>query len=184
MVLAHLGLLQTAVAQTHSKPLPAFEDYPVKDIFKGTPHPPIFTTPEQHRFRTRIREGVEKGWGVWVNGEWSKEQNRAGPNFAGHYIVVVWGCGAPCLTMVVCDAATGAVYSPPISARPGGLALPLLEPPGSAGGDAEVEYRLDSQLMIVKATPHVDRPDAASYTFYFLWRGDQWKLLRRVMLEN
>ena len=34
--------------------------------------------------------------------------------------------------------------------------------------------------MIIKATPHSDRPDAKSYAFYFLLQGDQWKLLCRV----
>jgi hypothetical protein len=106
---------QSAAAQTLSKPLPQFEDYPVKEVFNQPPHTPILTTPEQHHYRTRIREGVEKGWGVWINGEWGKEQNRPGPNFAGYYIVIVWGCGAPCLMMAVCDARTGAVYNPPLS---------------------------------------------------------------------
>ena len=178
-----LSVLQSAAAQSHSRPLPKFEDYPVKEIFNRTAHPPILVTHEQHRFRTRIREGVEKGWGVWINGEWGKEQNRPGPNFAGHYVVIVWGCGAPCLMMAVCDAETGAVYNPPLSAT-SGLALPLLVFPNSVGRDADIEYRLDSQLMLIKATPHSDRPEAESYSFYFLLQGKQWKLLRRVPITD
>ena len=183
IIVATLTILQSAAAQTNSKRLPRFEDYPVTEIFDRTPHPPILITREQHRFRTRIREGVDKGWGVWINGEWSKEQNRPGPNFAGQYIVIVWGCGAPCLMMAICDLGTGAVYSPPLSAT-GGLDLPLLVLPNSAGRDADIEYRRDSQLLIIKATPHWYRRDAESYTFYFLWQGDQWKLLRRVLVRE
>jgi hypothetical protein len=177
------SVLQSVRAQTPSKPLPRFEDYPIKEVFNQIPHPPILITPEQHRYRTRIHQGVEKGWGVWINGKWGKEQNKAGPNFAGHYIVIVWGCGAPCLMMVICDARTGSVYDPPLSGT-GGLALPLLVLPNSVGGDAEFEYRRDSQLMIFKATPHWDRMDAVSYTFYFLWKGDHWTLLRQVPITN
>jgi len=147
-----LTVLQSAAAQTHSKLLPTFKDYPVTEVFNGTPHPPILVTQEQHRYRTRIREGVGKGWGVWINGEWGKEQNRPGPNFAGHYVVIVWGCGAPCLMMAVCDAETGEVYNPPLSAT-GGLTLPLLVFPNSAGRGADFEYRRNSQLMIVCACP-------------------------------
>jgi hypothetical protein len=115
LVIVMLAMLQIARAQSHTKRFPKFEDYPVKEVFNHTPHLPILVTPEQHRLRTRIREGVEKGSGVWINGEWSREQNRPGPNFAGRYIVIVWGCGMACLMTAVSDAETGVVYNPPIS---------------------------------------------------------------------
>jgi hypothetical protein len=183
LILAPLIVAQSVGAQPHSTPLPRFEDYPVKELFKESPHPPIIVTPEQHLYRTRIRQGVEKGWGVWTNGEWGKEQNRPGPNFAGHYIVIVWGCGAPCLMMAICDARTGAVYNPPLSWT-GGMALPLLVLPRSLGRDADFEFLQNSRLMIINATPHAERRDAGSYTFYFLWKDDQWKLLRRVPIAD
>jgi hypothetical protein len=178
-----LAAFQIARAQPKAKPLPKFEEYPVKEAFNSLPpHPPVLTTPDQSLFRTRIREGVEKGWGVWINGEWAKEQNRPGPNFAGHYIIIVWGCGAGCIRMTMSDAETGAVYGPPVSA--GGLALPMLMFPNSAGRAADMEYRRDSRLMIVRATPHWDRRDAVSYAFYFLWRDGHWTLLRRIPIEE
>jgi hypothetical protein len=73
----------------------------------------------------------------------------------------------------------GAVYNPPLSAA-GRLILPLLVFPNSAGRDADIEYRRDSQLMIIKATPNSDRPDAEPYSFYFLLQDKQWELLRRA----
>ena len=176
------SILQSVVAQIHSKPLPKFKDYPAKETFNGSPHPPILVTREQRRFRTRIREGVEKGWGVWINGEWGKEQNRPGPNFAGDQIVIVWGCGTGCLMMAVSDARTGTVRNPPLSA--GGLYLPSLLLPMSTGRSPSLEFRRDSELMIIQATPRWDRPDPKSYAFYFLLQGDQWKLLRRVAITE
>ncbi len=80
------------------------------------------------------------------------------------------------------DAKTGSVYSPPVSA--GGLALPMLMFPNSVGRAPELEYRIDSRLMVIKATPHWDKPDAVSYAFYFLWQGDRWSLLRRVQIDE
>ena len=174
--------LKSARPQQAAKPLPRFEDYPVKEAFNRAPHPPIFMTRDQRLFRTRIRDGVENGSGVWINGEWGRELNRPGPNFAGHYIVIVWGCGAGCIRMAMSDAKTGSVYNPPVSA--GGLALPMLMFPNSAGRAPDLEYRIDSRLMIIKATPHWERRDAASYALYFLWQGDNWLLLRRVRIDS
>jgi hypothetical protein len=87
LLIAVLGVLRVVCAQGTTQ-LPKFEDYLVKEFFNQTPHPQILTTPQQRLFRTRIREGVEKGWGVWINGEWSKEQKGPGPNFAGRYVVI------------------------------------------------------------------------------------------------
>jgi hypothetical protein len=56
--------------------------------------------------------------------------------------------------------------------------------PNSAGEAAEVDYRRDSRLMVVRATPHADRRDAVPYAFYFLWLGDRWTLLRRAAFEE
>ena len=44
-------------------------------------------------FRTRIREAA-----------------KLRPNFAGHYILAAWGCGAECLSYAIIDAQTGTVY--------------------------------------------------------------------------
>jgi hypothetical protein len=54
--------------------MPRFEDYTVPEMFTGTPAAPIFSTLESSQFRTRIRNGVATGAGVW-NGSW-KESNQ------------------------------------------------------------------------------------------------------------
>ncbi len=182
LMLALLIDLQSVDAQINATRLPKFEDFPVREVFDHAPHPPILTTPEQRLFRTRIREGVEKGWGAWINGEWGKEQNRPGPNFAGHYIVIVWGCGSGCIRMAVSDAETGTVFMPPISE--GRFALPMLVFPDTAGRAADLQYRRNSRLMIIRATPHADRRGAVPYTFYYLWEGGRWTLLRQVRIER
>ena len=46
---------------------------------------PRLVQPQAKRYRGRIREGVEKGYGVLRDG---KEQK--GPNFAGNMIVIKW----------------------------------------------------------------------------------------------
>ena len=97
-------------AQENARPrLPRFEDYGVTEIFNGQPVPPLIEISVERMYRTRIRDGVTKGWGVHRDG---KEQ--AGPNFAGHYFVIQWGCGTSCLMMVIVDALTGKIYYLPL----------------------------------------------------------------------
>lgn len=174
-----------AVAQTKAPKqtaVPRFENYLVTDIFHGTPADPQLTTPTERLFRTRIREGVTKGSGVMREG---KEQ--PGPNFAGHYIVIEWGCGSPCGMMAIVNALTGKVYSPPIS--PEGFMLPSLplkvpgDPNAFVPSVAEVEFRVNSALMIIEANPDPSK-GRINYMNYFLWKNNQWTLLRRVPMKE
>src|SRR5882762_7052362 len=76
--------------------VPRFEDYPARDTLRGTPAAPNLTNPDDQRFRTALRLGAAKG-----------------PNFAGAFTVVLWGCGSPCQSGAVIDARTGSVWSLP-----------------------------------------------------------------------
>jgi len=163
--------------------LPRFEDYPAHDLFQGTPVAPKIVTPAERLYRTRIREGVQKGWGVVHDGK----EGLVGPNFAGHYVIIQWGCGSPCIRMVVVDASTGDVFPPPISDGSHGapaLTLPLLTAGDSAPWPAPVEFHLNSRLFIAKATPCLKPLPSPSYTYYFLLERNEWHLLRKVPLEG
>lgn len=169
-------------AWDRSSKLPRFEDYPVREIFTGVPVAPRLVTPDARRYSTEIREGVENGYGVLRDSEHQK-----GPNFAGDLIVIQWGCGAPCMRMAIVNSRTGEIYYPPISHIGVGTRnfdLPLLTLPsiGFYPRNPEVQFRLNSNLMILRATPSQSgRPP--SYTYYFLWRQKRWTLLRRVPIE-
>jgi len=161
--------------------LPRFEDYPVDNIFQGTPVAPKIVTPLERLYRTRIREGVQKGWGVDREGK----EDVPGPNFAGRYIVIRWGCGSPCIMMVVVDASTGNVLPPPISdglRGPSVLTLPLLIAGDSAPWPAKIEFHLNSRLLIARATPCLKPLPSPSYTYYFLLEQNEWHLLKKVPL--
>jgi|ERR1017187_5812080 hypothetical protein len=172
-------LASSASAQTPKAQLPRFEDYPTKDIFSGVPAPPKIVTAIQRKYRTRIREGVEKGWGVLRD---DKEQNHPGPNFAGRMIVVQWGCAAPCLRMAIVDAVTGEVFLPPLLGD-NEFALPLLCIGNSVSSNPEIAFRQASRLMVIKATPDWLKARHHSYTHYYLWRDDRWILLYREPLD-
>lgn len=174
VILAALGW-----AQGRSGMPPRFEDYPVQEVFAGVPAAPKLTTPLARRYANEIREGVDNGYGVFRDGKEEK-----GPNFAGHLIVIQWACGSPCMRMAMVDARSGEVCYPPIAINGIGARsfdLPLLTFPGEVPQNPQVDFRLNSTLMVIRATP--DRAwRHPAYTYYFLWQQNRWRLLRRTPL--
>jgi hypothetical protein len=97
--------------------LPRFEDYPVASVFRGVPAVvDLDSHPGARDFRTRLRAGAAEG-----------------PNFAGHYVVVSWGCGTDCQNNAIVDVASGKVIVMGIGAELG------------------VSFRLSSRLLIANA---------------------------------
>src|SRR5215469_16568496 len=82
---------------------PQFEDFRVSTLYTG-PHAPVNlrSNPEAHTYRTRLREGA-----------------KTPVNFAGHYIVVGWGCGTECGSYMLIDATNGNVFDGPPGSDPG-----------------------------------------------------------------
>jgi hypothetical protein len=80
-------------------PYALFQGYAVKQVYSGPLRMPDFNGRDRTfaDFRTRIREGI-----------------LYGPNFAGHYALIGWGCGTECVDYVVADVATGEVHRFPL----------------------------------------------------------------------
>ena len=88
--------------------------------------------------------------------------------------------------IAIVDARTGQIYNPPISDNDGDGHMPFLLPevilPDVQTGApwvADLEYRLNSRLMVVKA---YDQTQQENYVHYFLWTNNRWTLLRRAPL--
>lgn len=134
---------------------PRFEDYPAEKIYKGPVAPVNLSSHGKAKmFRTNLNEGAS-----------------AGPNFAGHYTVVEWGCGTECVQLAIVDAKSGEVY------------FPLRETGISYG------YRIDSNLLVVN--PPKDMEEAygsnrPSYTAseYYLWEHNRLKVLFKEKLPE
>lgn len=102
MVVMYYALYEVAVWQESGSVVtqdaageraPEFSDYFTADVYSGEPAPVDFETyPDAKAFTTRIEDGAKQG-----------------PNFAGHYTVVSWGCGTACQVSAVIDAKTGAI---------------------------------------------------------------------------
>ena len=101
--------------------LPSFPDFPVS-IYKGRSAPVRIVSHDDHEFRTMIRD---------ASGE--------RPNFAGHYILTSWGCGATCIQTVAIDAVTGRTTWVPFTLSN----WPI-------GVDDPRQFRRDSRLLILR----------------------------------
>jgi len=93
---AQVLLCALVIQVTTASGSPKLEDYPAKDIYQGKPTAPMLTTTEARMFRTELRR-----------------QAALGPNFAGHYTLALWGCGAGCTNGAVMDARSGKVWIVP-----------------------------------------------------------------------
>lgn len=99
-----------------------FNKYAADRPFRGPNAEPRLTTPpEIHRFRTVIRAG-----------------SKGHPNFAGHFRVVSWGCGASCQQFAIIDKKTGGAYFVPVVAEVG------------------AKFQLNSRLFVVNPPENVE----------------------------
>jgi len=115
------------------------------------------------------------GEGVW-NGSWRNPIKASGPNFAGHYFVIRWGCGSDCLMMAIIDAKTGKVYSPPLSGAGTELYVPM-----DTLGDREIDFEPQSSRMILRNACKVARSECGVY--YFNWKDDRFTLVKRTLVD-
>lgn len=156
------------------KEVPRFEDFPVSAVYGCRPATPILATATQRVYRTRIRRGVLYGEGVLHRSPApGMVPNR--PNFAGRYIVIGWGCGSQCAMMAVVDAVTGTVHNPPLARRGSELWVPF-----DNQSEMNVDYRVGSELLILRNGCRDFRNRATCGVYYFRWQNDRFETLRFV----
>jgi hypothetical protein len=113
---------------------PAFRDFPAKP-FKGQPAKLQIVSAKDREYATRLHQlGGRK------------------PNFAGHYMLVSWGCGASCVMAAAIDAESGKVTWLPFTFCCWDFSLS--EP---------LEFRRDSRLLIA----HGSRNESGDGDYYY-----------------
>jgi len=116
---------------------------------------PLRLSKEDRCYRTRLRAGAQEV-----------------PNFAGHFIVAVWGCGASCQMGAAIDAKTGRVHW-----LPGTVCCwdSSVEEDPTLG--APILFRPDSRLMILSG--YLDEKGIKG-THYFEFTGGRFVHLLTV----
>ncbi|PZM08080.1 hypothetical protein [Rhizobium tubonense] len=96
-------------------------DYPAQPVYRGKTAKPDFSGRNAHfkSFRTRIREGMAQG-----------------PDFAGEFSVIQFGCGTGCSAVVVANNRTGQPYDFPRG--------------GEDNTYLTLKYHIDSRLMVAQ----------------------------------
>lgn len=140
-----------------------FEEYPAPTTFKGKPAPAKIVGPSARLFRTVIRRGASEG-----------------PNFAGHYTIVSWGCGSSCIMLAIVDARTGAVHIP----------AGLLQLETSPWFDNDpfaqeewVQFRKDSRLLVLVGGGYFGKNARRKGKYFYEWCGDRLRLIRSIQRD-
>ena len=136
---------------------PRFEDYPVTDIFTGTPL------------------GPEHPGGLY--------NVKRETNFAGHFMVVAWAPGGDHLIIDVFDTKTGKVFPKPLF--PKRFMDKYNSVPTNPWRFGGAEFRLNSRLMVLeRACPTDGFQHFLQFFFlgcsryYFVWQNDAFRLVR------
>jgi hypothetical protein len=145
-----LSLILSVLLQANTVnnlPVPQFEQYKVKTIYKGKPAVSILRTPDDREYRTRIRKGAKEG-----------------PNFAGHYTIIMLGCGTQCASFLIVDAASGRVFS-----------------------HAQKEYTCEPTFKVDSRLLTTDVCTGAIITgcnrAFWEWTGTELKFLTRILID-
>jgi hypothetical protein len=75
--------------------------------------------------------------------------------------------------MAVVDAKTGAVHAPPLSGSGTELYVPI-----DPTSELEVDFRLDSSLMVLRDACRDFRNRNSCGTYYFNWEDDRFVLVK------
>ena len=144
-----LAKLPAPEAKGAATVLPRFEDYPSTVAFSGRLAPVVLASARYGRtYRTRLRAGAQTG-----------------PNFAGVFTVVSWGCGSSCQVSAIIDARTGALSRQMLRTTNG------------------LEFHRDSRLLVADplhpGDPPLETCAACGVVAAYEWTGASFKPVGR-----
>jgi len=122
--------------------VPQFKDYSVDEVYNGRIAPPVITS-DTKLFRTRLR--------------WAAKTQK--PNFAGHFILTTWGCGAQCMMGASIDAKTGKIYWWGFTVCCWGFNTDQKFNP--------IEFRLNSRLIVFSGLRNEKENDNGAHFYIF-----------------
>ncbi len=123
-----------------------FSRFHTSERYSGPIAKPVLRTKMDQEYRTRLNVAAQQP-----------------VNFAGHYVLSAWGCGAQCLMGAILDARNGKVTWLPFTV--------------CCGRDIEaepIEFRPDSMLLVIRG---MRNEQGTNGTFYYRYEQDSLKLI-------
>ena len=141
---------------------PRFDSYPAQ--MQRTPRARLRLGKADLGYRTRLRRLA-----------------REPVNFAGRYILGLWGCGTSCLILRIIDTATGRVLPAP---GLGSVEFSAVADSALDAGPVEgpVKFRTDSRLLVLLGAPEEDSSRFGIH--YYAVEGERLRLLRHVAAKH
>jgi hypothetical protein len=145
---------------------PRFDAYPVIREKVANPRLDLTSNQVARKYRTVLRLGITEG-----------------PNFAGHYRLIHWGCGTSCAMFAVVNLKTGRVITPEGFWGVGGVNLYADEfLPNTESDGWGFRHKGDSKLLIVAGTLLSDS-DSKEGAFYFVL-NDELQLMHSTLVRK
>ena len=157
LIVTALVLVSGVYAQTGK--LPKFGNYPAAAEKPRVKSVDFRRDPSASTFRTRLTGAF-----------------RRGVNFAGHYVLVGWGCGTGCTNGAIIEARNGRVIWPE-------QLYNLDATYGDSYSDEQITFRKDSSLVVIHGIPGTKNETAKakpSGDYYYEWKNNRFKLLKFV----
>jgi hypothetical protein len=144
------------VTAVNAKTAPTFSDYP------STEGPMVLQAPlrldkDTHHYRTRIRKAA-----------------KGQVNFAGHFILVTWGCGTGCEEGAIIDLSTGKTQLLPFAIHKDADALTDDNPD-------RISFRRDSRLVVFNGQRNEKGPDGLHY---YEFDGQHLRFIATTPIES
>lgn len=132
--------------------IPQFGDFPAGEIFVGT------------NALVRLPYHTDRIYGAPL-----AEASRQPPNFAGHYVLATWGCGAECTMGAAVDVVTGKVVWLPVT---------ICCAQGTDKNFQPIVARINSRLIVLSGLRNKKDGDDAAH-FYSI-EGDRFQFVADV----
>ena len=132
--------------------IPKFSDYPAK-VYSGPTAKLMLNSEDAKLFRTRLRDALKDK-----------------PNFAGEYVMTMWGCGAGCRSYSIVNKRTGQL---------------LGEGFGGEGGEDVKDIEANSRLVITEGPLYAANDEYLGYNRnYNVLKGQKFQLIKRVPIKD
>ncbi len=113
-----------------------------------------------------------------------RQQMKEGPNFADHYHVAIWGCGASCAQFAVVNLENGHVISANgVVSVSGDFVMADGFLPNTDSQAWGFRFKRDSRLLVLVGA--INEDDSKEGAFYYELVGDELKLVHKtIALRN